>query len=105
MYFLFRQQKNYTSAWDKIKATSYQIPPDSNALQHAKQQKVILSSVSPTVSSVNVVTCLSSLSTANKHLVSFFLPLGEVQGGLWEVQDPLQFAQVPAGWSCNSSLR
>lgn len=40
------QQKNYTAAWDKIKAKSYQIPNDSHALQHAKNQKVILSNVS-----------------------------------------------------------
>lgn len=39
-------QKNYTAAWDKIKAKSYQIPNDSHALQHAKNQKVILSNVS-----------------------------------------------------------
>ncbi|TKS67790.1 Nebulin [Collichthys lucidus] len=37
--------KNYTEAWDKIKAKSYQIPHDSHALQHAKNQKVILSNV------------------------------------------------------------
>nr|XP_024661312.1 nebulin isoform X21 [Maylandia zebra] len=37
--------KNYTSTWDKIKAKSYQIPHDANALQHAKQQKIILSNV------------------------------------------------------------
>uniref|UniRef100_A0A3B3ZNY5 SH3 domain-containing protein n=1 Tax=Periophthalmus magnuspinnatus TaxID=409849 RepID=A0A3B3ZNY5_9GOBI len=41
----FFSQKNYTSAWDKIKAKSYQIPKDSHALQHAKNQKVILSHV------------------------------------------------------------
>lgn len=41
----FYQQKNYTSTWDKIKAKSYQIPHDANALQHAKQQKIILSNV------------------------------------------------------------
>ncbi|KAJ0070036.1 hypothetical protein NL108_000298, partial [Boleophthalmus pectinirostris] len=41
----FFSQKNYTSAWDKIKAKSYQIPKDSQALQHAKHQKVILSGV------------------------------------------------------------
>lgn len=40
------QQKNYTAAWDKIKAKSYQIPHDSHALQHAKTQKIILSGVS-----------------------------------------------------------
>ncbi|XP_037645679.1 nebulin isoform X42 [Sebastes umbrosus] len=38
-------KKEYSSAWDKIKAKSYQIPPDSHALQHAKQQKIILSGV------------------------------------------------------------
>ncbi|XP_035030488.1 nebulin isoform X1 [Hippoglossus stenolepis] len=37
--------KNYTAAWDKIKDKSYRIPHDSHALQHAKNQKVILSSV------------------------------------------------------------
>ncbi|XP_015251991.1 PREDICTED: nebulin isoform X18 [Cyprinodon variegatus] len=41
----FFSNKNYTAAWDKIKAKSYQIPADSNALQHAKQQKVVLSNV------------------------------------------------------------
>ncbi|XP_041662383.1 nebulin isoform X3 [Cheilinus undulatus] len=41
----FFSNKNYTAAWDKIKAKSYQIPHDSHALQHAKHQKVILSSV------------------------------------------------------------
>ncbi|XP_035859753.1 nebulin isoform X36 [Sander lucioperca] len=35
----------YTAAWDKIKAKSYSIPHDSHALQHAKQQKIILSGV------------------------------------------------------------
>lgn len=43
------QQKIYTSAWDKIKAKSYRIPHDSHALQHAKQQKVILSNVRSTL--------------------------------------------------------
>ncbi|XP_072253587.1 nebulin isoform X3 [Leuresthes tenuis] len=42
---LFFSNKNYTAAWDKIKAKGYQIPHDSNALQHAKQQKVVLSNV------------------------------------------------------------
>ncbi|KAG7502440.1 nebulin isoform X15 [Solea senegalensis] len=37
--------KNYTAVWDKIKDKSYQIPHDSNALQHAKQQKIILSNI------------------------------------------------------------
>ncbi|XP_062257985.1 nebulin isoform X12 [Platichthys flesus] len=37
--------KNYTAAWDKIKDKSYKIPHDSHALQHAKNQKVVLSSV------------------------------------------------------------
>ncbi|XP_069389533.1 nebulin isoform X6 [Paralichthys olivaceus] len=41
----FFSNKNYTAAWDKIKDKSYQIPHDSHALQHAKQQKVILSNV------------------------------------------------------------
>ncbi|XP_071337112.1 nebulin isoform X4 [Trachinotus anak] len=41
----FFSNKNYTSAWDKIKAKSYQIPHDAHALQHAKQQKIILSGV------------------------------------------------------------
>uniref|UniRef100_UPI0037E9BF77 nebulin isoform X1 n=1 Tax=Semicossyphus pulcher TaxID=241346 RepID=UPI0037E9BF77 len=41
----FFSNKNYTDAWDKIKAKSYQIPHDSHALKHAKQQKIILSSV------------------------------------------------------------
>lgn len=40
------QQKNYTAAWNKIKAKGYQIPHDSHALQHAKTQKIILSGVS-----------------------------------------------------------
>ncbi|XP_027878909.1 nebulin isoform X27 [Xiphophorus couchianus] len=42
---LFFSNKNYTAAWDKIKAKGYKIPVDSNALQHAKQQKVVLSHV------------------------------------------------------------
>ncbi|XP_028981654.2 nebulin isoform X6 [Esox lucius] len=37
--------KMYTSLWDKIKAKSYSLPVDTHALKHAKQQKVILSSV------------------------------------------------------------
>ncbi|XP_026231885.1 nebulin isoform X11 [Anabas testudineus] len=37
--------KSYSAVWDKIKAKSYQIPHDSHALQHAKNQKIILSSV------------------------------------------------------------
>ncbi|XP_071775705.1 nebulin [Centroberyx gerrardi] len=41
----FFSNKNYTAAWDKIKAKSYQIPHDSHALQHAKNQKIILSNV------------------------------------------------------------
>ncbi|KAF6730309.1 Nebulin [Oryzias melastigma] len=41
----FFSNKIYTSAWDKIKAKSYRIPHDSHALQHAKQQKVVLSNV------------------------------------------------------------
>ncbi|XP_054470687.1 nebulin [Anoplopoma fimbria] len=41
----FFSKKEYSSAWDKIKAKSYQIPHDSHALQHAKRQKVILSGV------------------------------------------------------------
>ena len=42
---IFCVQKSYTDAWDKIKAKAYQIPSDSHALSHAKQQKVILSGV------------------------------------------------------------
>ncbi|KAM8854787.1 nebulin isoform 9-T9 [Spinachia spinachia] len=38
-------KKEYSGAWDKVKAKSYQIPHNSHALQHAKQQKVILSGV------------------------------------------------------------
>lgn len=50
MYLLvLGQQKNYTAAWDKIKAKGYQIPHDSHALQHAKTQKIILSGVSSTL--------------------------------------------------------
>uniref|UniRef100_A0A8C7D9M4 Nebulin n=1 Tax=Oncorhynchus kisutch TaxID=8019 RepID=A0A8C7D9M4_ONCKI len=37
--------KTYTSAWDQIKAKGYTLPSDSHAMKHAKQQKVILSSV------------------------------------------------------------
>ncbi|XP_053482946.1 nebulin isoform X13 [Ictalurus furcatus] len=37
--------KTYSALWDKIKAKSYSIPQDSNALVHAKQQKVLLSKV------------------------------------------------------------
>lgn len=46
MFFVYIQ-KAYSAAWDKIKAKSYNIPHDSHALVHAKQQKVILSNVSP----------------------------------------------------------
>ena len=42
---MFCLQKSYTAAWDKIKAKAYDIPSDSHALKHAKQQKVILSGV------------------------------------------------------------
>ncbi|XP_068458209.1 nebulin isoform X2 [Clinocottus analis] len=41
----FFSNKEYSAAWDKIKAKSYQIPHDSHAMQHAKQQKIILSGV------------------------------------------------------------
>ncbi|KAM9710379.1 nebulin isoform 22-T23 [Menidia menidia] len=41
----FFSNKNYTAAWDKIKAKGYQIPHDSHAMEHAKRQKVILSHV------------------------------------------------------------
>ncbi|XP_023265508.1 nebulin isoform X2 [Seriola lalandi dorsalis] len=41
----FFSNKNYTAAWDKIKDKSYHIPHDAHALKHAKQQKIILSSV------------------------------------------------------------
>ncbi|XP_047671281.1 nebulin isoform X27 [Tachysurus fulvidraco] len=37
--------KTYSALWDRIKAKSYSIPHDSNALVHAKQQKVLLSNV------------------------------------------------------------
>ncbi|XP_036830631.1 nebulin isoform X32 [Oncorhynchus mykiss] len=37
--------KTYTSAWDQIKTKGYTLPSDSHAMKHAKQQKVILSSV------------------------------------------------------------
>ncbi|XP_075336119.1 nebulin isoform X5 [Odontesthes bonariensis] len=42
---LFFSNKNYTAAWDKIKSKDYQIPHDSQAMQHAKSQKVVLSNV------------------------------------------------------------
>ncbi|CAJ1079111.1 nebulin isoform X9 [Xyrichtys novacula] len=41
----FFSNKNYTAAWDKIKAKSYQIPHDSHPLVHAKHQKIVLSNV------------------------------------------------------------
>ncbi|XP_056245131.1 nebulin isoform X2 [Seriola aureovittata] len=41
----FFSNKNYTAAWNKIKDKSYHIPHDAHALKHAKQQKIILSSV------------------------------------------------------------
>ncbi|XP_034550527.1 nebulin [Notolabrus celidotus] len=41
----FFSNKNYTAAWDKVKAKGYTVSHDSHALQHAKQQKVILSGV------------------------------------------------------------
>ncbi|KAG7331128.1 hypothetical protein KOW79_005097 [Hemibagrus wyckioides] len=37
--------KAYSALWDRIKAKSYSIPHDSNALVHAKQQKALLSNV------------------------------------------------------------
>ncbi|XP_046701861.1 nebulin isoform X1 [Silurus meridionalis] len=37
--------KTYSAIWDRIKAKSYSIPHDSNALVHAKQQKVLQSKV------------------------------------------------------------
>ncbi|TSM68907.1 Nebulin [Bagarius yarrelli] len=37
--------KTYSALWDRIKAKSYTIPIDANALVHAKQQKVLLSKV------------------------------------------------------------
>ncbi|XP_060785938.1 nebulin isoform X4 [Neoarius graeffei] len=37
--------KAYSAIWDTIKANSYSIPHDSNAMVHAKQQKVLLSKV------------------------------------------------------------
>ncbi|XP_068592932.1 nebulin [Cebidichthys violaceus] len=41
----FFSKKEYSEAWDKIKDKSYQIPHDSHSMQHAKQQKIILSGV------------------------------------------------------------
>lgn len=49
----FFPQKNYTAAWDKIKAKSYQIPHDSHALLHAKYQKIVLSNVNSTFNSIH----------------------------------------------------
>lgn len=57
MFWLFSHQKNYSAAWDKIKAKGYQIPHDAHALQHAKQQKIILSGVSSTMSSIHFISC------------------------------------------------
>ncbi|KAF5905873.1 nebulin isoform X6, partial [Clarias magur] len=37
--------KAYSALWDRIKAKSYSLPHDTNALAHAKQQKVLLSNV------------------------------------------------------------
>ncbi|KAI1899323.1 hypothetical protein AGOR_G00060610 [Albula goreensis] len=37
--------KMYSDAWNKVKAKGYSLPPDSHALSHAKQQKIILSNV------------------------------------------------------------
>ncbi|XP_077393753.1 nebulin [Festucalex cinctus] len=42
---LFFSNKIYTDAWDKFKAKGYQIPHDSTSMQHAKNQKNIVSSV------------------------------------------------------------
>lgn len=83
MYLLvLRQQKNYTAAWDKIKAKSYQIPHDSHALQHAKTQKIILSGVSSTLGFCSFHSLL--LYTVNRPLKNMnpLTPAGEVQGGL-----------------------
>ncbi|XP_061579114.1 nebulin isoform X4 [Cololabis saira] len=41
----FFSNKHYTAAWEKVKATGYQIPHDSHAMQHAKHQKIVLSNV------------------------------------------------------------
>lgn len=62
--FSFLSQKNYTSAWDKIKAKGYQIPHDSNALQHAKIQKIVLSNVS---SSFSVQLCAITMLEYPSH--------------------------------------
>uniref|UniRef100_G3N6X8 Nebulin n=1 Tax=Gasterosteus aculeatus TaxID=69293 RepID=G3N6X8_GASAC len=35
----FFSKKEYSAAWDKVKAKSYQIPQNLHVLQHAKQQK------------------------------------------------------------------
>lgn len=77
---LFSQQKNYSEAWDKIKAKSYQIPHDSHAMQHAKIQKVILSQVS----SVNCIPCYyyAGIFFTLRDNMNALSPLGEVQGGL-----------------------
>lgn len=112
VFWIFFQQKNYSAAWDKIKAKSYQIPHDSHALKHAKQQKIILSSVSSTLNSVHFIPCYYAgifFSCEfglwpSKDNVNLLAPLGEVQGGLWEVQIPLQSAQVSWGWSWHCSL-
>lgn len=79
-FWLFSQQKNYSEAWDKIKAKSYQIPHDSHALQHAKLQKVILSNVS----SVNCIPCYyyAEIFFTLRDNMNVLSPLGEVQGGL-----------------------
>ncbi|XP_053352988.1 nebulin [Clarias gariepinus] len=37
--------KAYSALWDRIKAKSYSLPHDANALVHAKQQKALLSNV------------------------------------------------------------
>lgn len=108
------QQKNYTATWDKIKATSYQIPHDSHALQHAKNQKIVLSNVSSILSSVKFISWCSVLGfllhmSLNvwpvRDNMNHLAPVGEIQGGLREVQISLQSAQVSRGWSCQCSLR
>lgn len=91
MLWLFCQQKNYTAAWDKIKAKGYQIPHDAHALQHAKHQKIVLSGVSSTLSSVHFIPYYYHAGIFFTHEfdcrplrdnMNPLAPLGEVQGGL-----------------------
>lgn len=81
-------QKAYSALWDRIKAKSYSLPHDANALVHAKQQKALLS---------NVSTFLHSFNNIQNNLIKKMLWIywmwfltGEIQRRIRKVQVPLQ---------------